>query len=437
MWTIYPGSIVWYLLKINPETMKKLLLSFCLLCSLSSWSQSNMAIEGGFVYRDGQFEKMDIYVEDGNFSFEKPEQIDTLINISNKYVIPPFGEAHTHNLDRQWQMGFLPQQYAKEGTIYIQNLTSKLKETKALRPYFEKDSTIDVTFAHQGLSTTLGHPFMAYEPFTMGIEYGTWKENMDSIRKSRLDEDNAYIFIDSDEDLKSKLPAFFDASPDVVKIYLLDSENFEENYKDSIIGDHGLPLDLAKKIIKESHNRGLKVYAHIETAYDFEQGIKAGVDYFAHMPGYGWDGDPATRNKYFVPDSILELAAEKQVGVVPTVGAAMGYPTIDSIGKRTLVRDFLRRFKSHKGKILIGADSFNKTLSGEIQTFIDMEIYDNSELLTILCYDTPRAIFPDRKIAKLESGYEGSFIVLEGNPLEDINALMKVELVVKQGYILN
>ena len=417
--------------------MKNFLISISILFSLIAYSQGNLAFEGGFIYRDGQFEKLDFYVIDGNFSYERPAQLDSTMSIVNKYVIPPFGEAHTHNLDRQWQMGFLPQQYANEGTIYIQNLTSKLKETKALRPYFEKDSTIDVTFAHQGLSTTLGHPFMAYEPFTMGIEYGTWEENMDSIRKSRLDEDNAYIFIDSEQDLRSKLPGYFEAEPDVVKIYLLDSENYEENSKDSIIGDHGLPLNLARIIIEESHDKGLKVYAHIETAYDFEQGVNAGVDYFAHMPGYGWNGDPATKDKYFVPDSVLKLAAEKQVGVVPTVGAALGYPTVDSLAKRSLIRDFLIRFKSQRGRILIGADSFNKTLYGEIQAFIDMEVYDNNELLTILCFDTPRVIFPNRKIGKIETGYEGSFIVLGRNPLKDINALKEVELVVKQGYILD
>ena len=417
--------------------MKYYLILLSISCSFIAFSQSNLAMKGGSIFREGEFEKTDFYVVDGKFSLEKPAQIDSTISIENKYVIPPFGEAHTHNLDRQWQMSFLPSQYASEGTIYVQNLTSKLKGTKALRPYFEKDSTIDVTYAHQGLSTTLGHPFMAYEPFAMGIEYGTWAENMDSIRKSRLDENNAYIFIDSEQDLKSKLPGFFDESPDVVKIYLLDSQNYEENSKDSIIGDHGLPLDLARKIIKESHDRGLKVYAHIETAYDFEQGIKAGVDYFAHMPGYGWDGDPATQEKYFVPDSILELAAEKQIGVVPTVGAAMGYPTVDSLAKRSLVRDFLRRFKSKKGQILIGADSFNKTLFGEIQAFIEMDVYDNKELLAILCYDTPKAIFPNRKIGKIEPGYEGSFIVLGKNPLEEIDALKEVKLVVKQGYIMD
>ena len=412
-----------------------IMLSICY--SFIVYPQTNLAIEGGSVYRDGKFEKVDFYVVDGKFSFKKPTQIDSTIKIENKFVIPPFGDAHTHNLDRPWQMGFLPKQYADEGTIYVQNLTSKLRETQALRPYFEQDSTIDVTYAHQGLSSTLGHPFMAYEPFTMGIEYGTWEENMDSIRKSRLDLDNAYIFLDNEQDLEDKLPAYFDASPDVVKIYLLDSENHEKNSKDDQIGDHGLSVELARKIIKESHDRGLLVYAHIETAYDFKEAIMAGVDHFAHMPGYGWDGDPSTKDKYYVPDPVLKMAAAKQIGVIPTLGPAMGYPTVDSLQKVSLIRDFLGRFKDKGGQILIGSDSFNKTLSGEIQEFVHTDIYEPKELLTVLCYDTPRAIFPNRNIGRIEEGYEGSFIVLGRNPLENIDALKEVELVVKQGYFLN
>lgn len=414
-----------------------LLLLLFILMIVPSFGQLNMSVKDGYVYVDGAFEKRDFYVVNGKFSMKVPSGIDTVISIANKYVIPPFGEAHTHNLDRQWQMSFLPGQYEKEGTIYIQNLTSKLKESQALRPYFKKDSTIDVIYAHQGLSTTLGHPFMAYEPFTMGIEYGTWEENMDSIIKSRLDENNAYIFIDSEEDLQKKLPAYFEASPDIVKIYLLESEDFDQNSTDDKPGNHGLPLSMAKKIINESHARDLKVYAHIESAYDFKEAILAGVDHFAHMPGYGWDGDVATKDKYYVPDTVLDLAVERKVGVIPTLGAAMGYPTVDSLQKVSLVRDFLKRFKDRGGQILIGADSFNRTLYGEIQAFIDTELFEPEELLTILCYDTPRAIFPDRPIGKIEEAYEGSFLVLDRNPLKDIDALKEVGLVVKQGHILD
>ena len=45
-------------------------------------------------------------------------------------------------------------------------------------------------------------------------------------------------------------------------------------------------------------------------------------------------------------------------------------------------------------------------------------------------------IFPNRRIGKLADGYEASFLVLEGNPLEEPSNLLRISLRVKQGEIL-
>ena len=50
--------------------------------------------------------------------------------------------------------------------------------------------------------------------------------------------------------------------------------------------------------------------------------------------------------------------------------------------------------------------------------------------------DTPRAIFPHRKIGRLADGYEASFIVLGGNPFDSFDALRDIRLRVKQGCVL-
>ena len=202
------------------------------------------------------------------------------------------------------------------------------------------------------------------------------------------------------------------------------------------MGDNGLSIDIAKIVTKESHKRNLKVFAHIETSYDFVESIKAGVDYFAHMPGYGWNADLATKEKYFISDKVLDLAVKKGVGIIPTLGQAFTSATKDSIRKVEFIKDFLLRFKQKKGKILIGADAFAKTLSGEIQHYIDLNIFTPNELLKILCYDTPRIIFPNRSIGKIEDNYEASFLILDKNPLKDINSIKSIRTVIKQGIIL-
>jgi imidazolonepropionase-like amidohydrolase len=46
-------------------------------------------------------------------------------------------------------------------------------------------------------------------------------------------------------------------------------------------------------------------------------------------------------------------------------------------------------------------------------------------------------IFPNRKIGELKEGYEASFLVLEGNPMEDFSKVKKIRMRVKQGVPLN
>jgi imidazolonepropionase-like amidohydrolase len=50
--------------------------------------------------------------------------------------------------------------------------------------------------------------------------------------------------------------------------------------------------------------------------------------------------------------------------------------------------------------------------------------------------ETPRAIFPDRRLGHLEAGYEASFLVLDEDPTQSLDALRTVVLRVKQGCVL-
>jgi imidazolonepropionase-like amidohydrolase len=42
-------------------------------------------------------------------------------------------------------------------------------------------------------------------------------------------------------------------------------------------------------------------------------------------------------------------------------------------------------------------------------------------------------IFPPRKLGALGDGYESSFLVLEGNPIQDFSMVNRIRLRVKQG----
>jgi hypothetical protein len=51
-------------------------------------------------------------------------------------------------------------------------------------------------------------------------------------------------------------------------------------------------------------------------------------------------------------------------------------------------------------------------------------------------YETPRSIVPRRRIGRLTDGYEASFLVLDRNPFEKLDAIDDIRLRVKQGCLL-
>jgi imidazolonepropionase-like amidohydrolase len=63
-------------------------------------------------------------------------------------------------------------------------------------------------------------------------------------------------------------------------------------------------------------------------------------------------------------------------------------------------------------------------------------VWSDAELLHMWGVETPRTVFPSRRIGRLEDGYEASFLVLDANPLDTLDALRDIRLRVKQGCVL-
>ena len=63
-------------------------------------------------------------------------------------------------------------------------------------------------------------------------------------------------------------------------------------------------------------------------------------------------------------------------------------------------------------------------------------VYNNAELLRLWTEETPRAIFPERRIGRLAPGYEASFLVLDKDPTADFSNVKTIRLRVKQGFTI-
>jgi hypothetical protein len=180
----------------------------------------------------------DRFVVNGVFQASRPPRLDTIIDLGGRFVIPPFGDAHTHNLDGPFNLPQVRDAYIAEGTFYVQVLTNTQTGAALVRGAFNRPCALDVAYANGGITSTLSHPFLSYEPRGgMGLyDWHTWAARAADIRASRVLEHNAYWFVDSVAALDTMWPSFLDGHPDLVKVYLLDSQEVPPP-----VPDTGLP----------------------------------------------------------------------------------------------------------------------------------------------------------------------------------------------------
>ena len=394
------------------------------------------------------FKRKVFYSANGVLSENRLPKTDETIDLKNGYVIPPFADAHTHNLDGTYNLEKTINAYLAEGTFYVQVLANYALGAKQARPFLNKPSSLDVIYANGGLTSTLGHPFLAYEPRAMGFfDYTKWEANIEKIKLSRIGENQVYWFLDSKADVDAKWEKFAAQKPDIVKILLLDADNYEKKRTSGKAGDKGLSPEVAEYVVQKAHQAGLRVYAHVETTNDFRLGLKIGVDGFAHSPNYGWSGKIEDKPKDDLTTADIKLAAKQKVFITPTANIGRIETTIYADGKEDLqIERFNRVVERQKRlfnlmykngvKIILGSDYYAKTLGVELWYLHDNKIFDNLTLLKIAVEDTPQAIFPNRKIGRLKSGYEASFITLADNPLKNFDTVKKVGLRFKQGFFI-
>src|SRR5207237_5327304 len=66
------------------------------------------------------FREKTVYVVNGLISFHRARHVDRVIDLSGGFVVPPFGEAHNHNVEPN-KIDALIERYLQHGIFYIKN----------------------------------------------------------------------------------------------------------------------------------------------------------------------------------------------------------------------------------------------------------------------------------------------------------------------------
>lgn len=167
-------------------------------------------------------------------------------------------------------------------------------------------------------------------------------------------------------------------------------------------------------LVESAHGRGLPVAAHVQGVGQAERAVGAGLDEFAHAP---WTER--------LSEQLLEAAA-RTMRVVSTLD-------ILSFGDVTpelrTACDNLVRFRAAGGQVVYGTDLGN----GAIPPGIDVR---EALLLHEAVRMSPEEVLTAMTATRLEPGAPADLIALGRDPLEELDALRDLKLVVRAGRVV-
>ncbi len=420
-----PGIIVMSLALLVPLT-------------LPGSGEKQTGLPSAYVVKNGRWFNGDtfvsrpqVYVQQGQLQMSKsrnfPASSAEEIDIKGAYVTPPFCEAHNHNLGAvEPENEDTIKRYLREGIFYVKILSNLPRETGMVRHIYNHPQSVDVSFANGGITGAGGHPIKLRESL---LERGAYE----GFTKETL-RDHAYFVIDSDADIKMKWPLILQYRPDFIKLLLVFSEEYEKRRNDEqYFGQKGLNPEIYTKLVKLSHDHGLRVSTHVNSANDFRVAVEAGSDEIAHLPG--------TRSIEDVRPKDAQLAAKKGIVVVTTVSLVDDRSKERDPDLYTKLREKqkqnLRLLLDAGVKLAVGSDRYDATSTVEIESLRELNVIDNKTLLRMWTENCAQTTFPGRKIGRLADDYEASFLVLKEDPLKDFDATKNIILRMKNGHVLN
>lgn len=396
----------------------------------------SVALINGKWFNGAVFSEETMYMSRGVFTGAPAQKPDSVIDLHGKYVVPPFAEAHNHNIDASSPetAKAIVAKYMKDGVFYGQNPSNVLRARRGLVGFINVPVGLDATFSNAGLTGPGGHP--------MGLYLRNLSRGGMSLSDTNSTEGFIWIIRDK-ADLARKWPPILAGKPDFIKVMMLYSDEYEKRLNDTTFFNwRGIDPWLVPEIVKRAHEAGLRVMAHVETAADFRNALRAGVDQIGHTPGFR--GNEQRKLPNFEPYEIsledADRAARQGTYVVTTLGGiAEPQNGVDSVARRradSLFTRNLRMLKKHGVRVIVGSDSYRNTSVPEAMYLASLGVYGNAELLKLWSETTPQAIFPTRRIGKLAPGYEASFLVLDGDPIADFSSVKGISLRVKQGFTI-
>jgi imidazolonepropionase-like amidohydrolase len=397
-----------------------------------------------------------VFVDRGVIVASRPAHVDSVVDLAGKFIVPPYGEAHNHNIEGSPAETIA--KYLAAGIYYVKDPCSFPEAAVEAVGKINIPTSIDGVFSGGCLTSPDGHPS------------GLVRRNIARGNMKAIDGDGRFFHALTDSmDFERRWPAILAAKTDFIKVILVYSEEHAKRRNDPVFFNwHGMDPALLPLVVLRAHSAGLRVSAHIESAADFHAAVSAGVDEINHMPGFRPDRDsiplyrgPLTRYMITAADArqaskqgtvvvttlgeMVNLIAGKDVVVRTTLGKtvdlaaganASGLDAASIANVRRLYVRNLRLLRAAGVRIVLGSDNYRSNTVSEIMAIRTLGVFSDAELLRMWSITTPQAIFPGRHLACFDAGCEASFLALAGNPLSDFENVQRISMRMKRGVLL-
>ena len=389
------------------------------------------------VFDGNAFVQRDVCVTDARIVACGPRP-GRIIDLEGAFLTPPFGDAHTHHFDSEFTLAWHTQMGLESGAFYAMNLTAVSTQVEAIRDRLGGPGRVDVISSTGGITGPESHPAEIYEAIAIGAySYEDQLARADEIRASRRVADDAYYVVESAADIDEKWPLLMSRKPDLIKVFLRTSERYDEGFGKWGPGG-GIDPDLLPAIRRKADAAGLRLAVATSTRSDFDAAVRSGADIVTHPPCYqDSSADPdspyydvKTEDQCLIgPDTAARAAANGLTVVLITSEWAKERPahTVD--------------WEQHNIRVLdaagvgfaVGSNAYGSTMTDGLVAAIEKDFLPAPDLLRIATRDSPRVIFPERRVGCLEVGCEASFIGFGSNPLRDGGALRDIVFRLKDG----
>jgi hypothetical protein len=389
----------------------------------------NYAFVNGQWWNGSGYEERTVYTVDGVIRWKRPAFIDQTFDLHGGFVIPPLAEGHNHWLEPS-KIDDYNACYLADGVYYVRDMANMPFLVDQFRDKVNLPSSVDWVSAMTGFTGPGAHPAEIVEQMVgFGILPKDWKPNFDK---------QGEFVVSTEKDVDERFPLLLEQHPAYVKAFLLFSDRYQENLKDPNVKPDARGMDpkLLPHLVKLAHAAGLKVIVHIYSAADFRNAVASGADELAHFPGNGY-GVVKSAELYQITAEDAKAAARAHISVTTTVSWLGKFKETNSpsyqITRDQILIPNMKLLRAAGVRILIGSDQFRRDVVPELQSLRLLGMFSDAELLRMDAELTAHAIFPNRKIGKLQDGYQANFLVLDRDPAANLDNLNSISMRVKQG----